>query len=310
MSRLLINLIAFVFLLVSQAVIACVDEPDVARGWVTPEWLEEHVNHEDLIVVDVSFLKEDYEKEHIPNSVYVDWRRDLADQREDKYYRVPPKEAFQEVMSRIGAAHDKVLLFYDNKQNRLAIRAAWVATYYGHKHAAILEGGLGAWKSAGFKTTAARPQVTPSQYKIHDMHPEMNVEKDFVLENLRNDSVLLVDSRPRRMYTGEIPGKIIHTGQEVSRRGHIPGAVNIPWKSNMDHNSLFLSKEALLELYAEHGVTKDKLVIFYCNEGLHAAFNWFVATKILGFENVKIYEGSMGEWADDPMLPMVTGIGF
>lgn len=136
------------------------------------------------------------------------------------------------------------------------------------------------------------------------------MEKDFVKANLRNSNVMFGDSRPWKMYTGEKPGMIIHTRKEVSRRGHLPGAVHIPWKGNIDQRGHFLDKATLMEKYQEAGIEKDKLVIFYCNEGVHAVYNWFVTTKILGFKRVKIYEGSMGEWADHPLLPMVSGIGF
>jgi thiosulfate/3-mercaptopyruvate sulfurtransferase len=305
-------LVAAILVVLAQGVEPCVgDSSDVLKqGYVTPEWLEEYANDPDLIIVDVSFDRKDFEKEHIPNAVYIDWRRDLADQREEKYYRIVPMDEFEKVMSSIGAEPDKTIIFYDNKQNRLSIRAVWVAHYYGHERAVILEGGIAAWKSAGFELTNEVVRVEPTKYKVQETHSEMNVEKQFVKQNLQNQGLLSVDSRPRRMYTGEIPGKIIHTGQEVARRGHLPGAVNIPWKSNLNKQSLFLDKGMLLKMYTEKGVTNDKLTVFYCNEGLHAVFNWFVATKLLGFKKVKIYEGSMGEWADDPLLPMVSGVGF
>jgi thiosulfate/3-mercaptopyruvate sulfurtransferase len=119
-----------------------------------------------------------------------------------------------------------------------------------------------------------------------------------------------VDSRPWKMYTGEITGKMIHTGLDVVRKGHLPGAVSIPWKNNINERDKFLEDSDLMKLYGNQGLSKYKVVIFYCNEGVHAAYNWFIATKILGFRNAKIYEGSMGEWADELLLPMVSGIGF
>jgi len=118
---------------------------------------------------------------------------------------------------------------------------------------------------------------------------------DYLVRMSKGDSsILVIDSRT----------------PDWVKKGTIPGAVNIPWKSNMNSSNLFLGKDALLKMYREKGVTGDKMIVFYCNEGLHAAFNWFVAEKILGFSDVKIYEGSMGEWADDPLLPMVSGLGF
>jgi thiosulfate/3-mercaptopyruvate sulfurtransferase len=94
----------------------------------------------------------------------------------------------------------------------------------------------------------------------------------------------------------------------VARRGHLPGAVNQPWKTLMDKDSLFLNESALQALLEEKGIVRNKqAVVFYCNEGVHAAFDWFVAAKILGYENATIYDGSMSEWAEDASLPLVLG---
>ena len=281
-----------------------------SEGYVTPEWLKAHAGERNILIVDVSRNRGDYRKEHIPNAVFVDWIGELADQREKKYYRVVPKEGFERVMGRIGATHETTLIFYDNLQNRLAIRALWVAEYYGHKNVAVLEGGIFGWKAAGFRVTTVEPVMSPTEYRVREVHSEMNVDKVFVKENLRNGSIVFGDSRPWKMYTGQRPGMIIHTRKEVSRRGHLPGAVHIPWKGNIDKKSNFLDRVTLMKKYGEAGIEKERQVIFYCNEGVHAVYNWFVVTKMLGFKNVRIYEGSMGEWADQPLLPMVSGIGF
>ncbi len=280
-----------------------------SRGYVTPQWLHAHADDPGLIIVDVSFEKAHYEKEHIPGAVYLDWRSDLADPGEEAYYRIVPKEGFEKAMGRIGADPESMLIFYDNRQNRMAIRGMWVAAYYGHNKTAVLEGGILAWKAAGNDTTAAVGDMHPTTYRARAVHSEMKVEKSFVKQNLRNSDVLFIDSRSRKMYTGQAPGRLVHTGKKVARRGHLPGSVNIPWKENIDQQSRFLDKNTLSGLYRSVSLG-DKLLVFYCNEGLHAVFNWFVATKILGLEKVKVYEGSMGEWADDPLLPMVSGIGF
>jgi thiosulfate/3-mercaptopyruvate sulfurtransferase len=304
----LILLTAIAFFFTAQG--ADASSSVASKGYVKPQWLKAHAYDRNLLIVDVSLKPEDYVKGHIPNSVYVDWKRDMADQSEKRYYRIVPKEGFEKVMSRIGATHDTTLIFYDNLNNRLAIRALWVARFYGHENAAILEGGISAWKWAGFETTSNKPARTPSKYKVQMVHSDMNVQKRFVKENLRNKKILFVDSRRWKMYTGEIPGMMIHTGKQVARRGHLPSAIHLPWKSNIDKSSMFLDKSTLMGKYSKVGLRKDRPVVFYCNEGVHAAYNWFVATELLGFKNVQIYEGSMGEWADQPLFPMVSGIGF
>jgi len=282
-----------------------------ASEWImTPEELQSAAaTKDDLIILDVSFDRADYDKGHIPGAQFVDWNKDLSDEQE-LYYRVPTQEQFESMMSRIGATRDSKLVFYDNRNNRMAIRGLWVADFYGHQNAAILEGGLEAWKTAGLPVNHEIPSPRPTVYRAQDTHPDMNVDHDFVHENLRNQEVLFVDSRPWEMFTGETPGVMIDKGKEVARIGHLPGAVSLPWKKSLDEHNAFLDIDQLKDLYSEMGVTPDKLTIFYCNEGLHAAFNWFVAVKLLGNDNIKIYEGSMGEWASDPKRPLVSGVGF
>jgi thiosulfate/3-mercaptopyruvate sulfurtransferase len=281
-----------------------------SRGLVTPDWLKKNAGDKRIVVIDVSLTPQDYYNEHIPEAVYVEWKNELSDPKEKRYYKILPKESFERVMNKIGATNDSTLIFYDNLNNRLAIRALWVAAFYGHENAMVLEGGIGGWKSAGFETTEKIPVCPVTSYEVGKMKSEINVDKAYVRLNLRNMDVLFVDSRPWKMYTGEITGKMIHTGLDVARKGHLPGAVSIPWKSNINERDIFLDESDLMKLYGNQGLSKYKTVVFYCNEGVHAAYNWFVATKILGFSNVKIYEGSMGEWADDLLLPMVSGLGF
>jgi len=280
------------------------------KNYVTPDWLAKHAGDRDIVIIDVSLTPEDYQKEHIPNALFIDWKRDLSNTAEKRYYKIVPKEGFEAVMNKIGATKNSTLIFYDNFNNRLAIRAHWVATYYGHENAKILEGGISGWKSASYETTDKILTSPTSSYKVGKMTPEINVDKAFVKLNLWNNDVLFVDSRPWKTYTGEIPGKMIHSGLDVARRGHLPGAVSIPWKSNINEKNLFINEDDLFKVYSNVGFSKYEVVVFYCNDGIHAAYNWFVATKILGFKNAKIYEGSMGEWADESLLPMVSGIGF
>jgi thiosulfate/3-mercaptopyruvate sulfurtransferase len=281
-----------------------------SKGFVTPDWLKKHTGDQNLVIVDVSLTPEDYQTEHIPDAVYINWKSELSDPMEKRYYKVLPKEGFERVMNKIGATPDSTLIFYDNLNNRIAIRAHWVASYYGHEKAMVLEGGIAAWKYADFETSKEVPTSRATNYIVGNGNSEINVDKQWVKLNLRNMDVLFVDSRPYKMYTGEITGKMIHTGLDVVRRGHLPGAVSIPWKVNINDRDMFLDESALMQVYSNQGLGKYKTVVFYCNEGVHAAYNWFITTKILGFRNVKIYEGSMGEWADEALLPLVSGIGF
>jgi thiosulfate/3-mercaptopyruvate sulfurtransferase len=286
-------------------------EPNGSPWLVSSEWLNEHINDENLIVVDVSLSYQDYRKEHIPNSVYADWLVDLANKNEKTSYEMVLKEDFEAFMRRIGAQRDSTLVFYDNFQNRLAIRALFVTDYYGHQKTAVLDGGYMSWKQVALPMTSDIPHVEESHYTVDEIRPELVVDTEYVEWNLRNRDVIFVDSRPWEMYTGQAVGIMVNTGKEVARRGHLPGAISLPWKKSLNHQDTFKEADTLMTTFHEHGLKKGThTIVFYCNEGVHGVFNWFVATKILGFPTVKVYEGSMGAWAEDPLRPMVTGIGF
>ena len=276
-------------------------------SYVTPEWLFGHRADQDIRIIDVSLSRKDYDAEHIPESVFVDWRTDLAE-ADEKHYFILPRQAFEGLMSRIGVTRETHLVFYDNFDNRLAIRALWVAEYYGHPNTAILEGGIGAWKSRGHGATNRIPVYNRSRYIIETVNESLNVDRHYVERNLSNPKVLFVDGRPSGMYVRLVSGKAIHNDEWIARRGHLPGAVNLPWKSLMNNRAEFLDPNTLEAMYRERGIDEEKdAVVFYCNQGLHAAFDWFVAAKILGFDNARIYDGSMSEWAENPDLPLVMG---
>jgi thiosulfate/3-mercaptopyruvate sulfurtransferase len=279
----------------------------IAQGFVKPQWLHKHLNDADLRVVAVTFEQSDYEKGHIPGSVFVDWRTDLADQEETRHYRIVSPEGFARTMERVGVSEHTTVVFYDDWNNRLAIRALWAAEYYGHANTAILEGGIWAWKQAGFTTTRNTPRYPRTTYEVETKHSELKTDLEFVRSHLDHSDVLIVDGRPEPMYTGMARGTVVHTGDKIERRGHIPKAVNLPWKLNIDNDDRFLDRDTLEALYASRGITGDVKTVFYCNEGVHAVYDWFVAYKILGFKNVTVYDGSLAEWTDYPELPLSIG---
>ena len=117
----------------------------------------------------------------------------------------------------------------------------------------------------------------------------------------------MIDGRPVKQYTGELPGKTFHSNKAHKNKGHVPGAVSIPWASNMNEDGTFKSLDELRELYEKNGIDTDGEVVTYCNEGLHAAMPWFVLTQLLGNSQTTVYDNSMGEWANDVKKPMKMG---
>jgi len=273
---------------------------------VSPEWLEQHLQDPQIRVIELLY-NSSYSRAHIKGSVFVDWIHDLSDPTYPDRYIVASKAAIGELLGKIGVNRNTTVVLVDDLQNRLSMFMFWVLAYYGHDNARILNGGRSAWEAAGMPYTDEVTQVVETQYVVQETNQQYRVGLDFIRENLNNSDVVLVDARSPQQYSGEEPGRVFNTGQAHKRLGHIPGAINIPWKSNLRADNTFKSYEELLSLYNSKGITKDKFVVTYCNEGLHAAADWFVLHELLGYPNVAVYNESMAEWANREDVPIVLG---
>ena len=172
----------------------------------------------------------------------------------------------------------------------------WTLKYFGIQRVQILDGGRPAWVAANQALTTTVPDVSPSSLQIGATRPRLAIQMDAIADRLLDPKVSLVDGRPVPQYSGEVAGKVFHTGALHKKKGHIPGAINIFWKDNFNEDGTFKSKTELEKLY--ESVTGSELVVTYCNEGLHAAPPWFVMREILGHGNVRGYDSSMVAWAN------------
>ncbi|RMF90459.1 MAG: sulfurtransferase [Methanobacteriota archaeon] len=278
-----------------------------AEVLVDPAWVQSHLDDPGVRIIDLSSSPAVYENGHIKGAVYVDWRSDIADPEQVDRYNIAPREQIEALLGRLGVDEDTTIVLYDNLDNRLSTRTYWTLKVYGHEDVRILDGGRRAWEAAGGEYTAEAPEITATDYRAKGVNSEIKTDMGFILDNLDNPDVVLIDGRPSEMYTGEKAGVVFNTKAEHKRRGHIPGALNIPWKENLNEDGTFKSPEELKSLYESHGVTPDKTVVTYCNEGLHASPPWFVLSELLGYPDVRLYDDSMAEWANRDDTPMNTG---
>jgi len=273
---------------------------------VTQEWLEQHLQDPDIRVVELLYSANYYDG-HITRSVLVDWVYDITDPAYPDRYIVAKKEAIELLLGRIGVKEDTGIVLVDDLQNRLSMMMFWILRYYGHEKVHILNGGRVAWEAAGKTYTKQNTEITETEYTVKKVNENYRVGFDFIRDSLNNLNVVLIDSRSPQQYSGEEPGAVYHTGELHKRRGHVPGAINMPWDSNLREDNTFKSYDELLQMYTDKGITNDKLVVTYCNEGLHAAANWFVLYELLGYSNVAVYNESMAEWANRDDVPMTEG---
>lgn len=262
-----------------------------------PQLAQRIADGETFRLIEVGAKRKLFDQGHIETAQYVDWIRDITDPEKHQLYNVAKQDAIEKLLSRLGVENDMTLVIYDRFNRRLATRMFWTLKVWGHQNVQVLDGGIALWKKQ-YSFTQEVEKVTPTTYKVTKPNRQLLSSQDSVLNSVKTANGLLVDGRPVEQFTGEKPGVVFHTGKAHKKRGHIPGAANIPWKANLNPDGTFKSAQELRKMYAEKGIVPGNSVITYCNEGLHAALPWFVLDEILEFDEVSIYDDSMAEWGN------------
>jgi thiosulfate/3-mercaptopyruvate sulfurtransferase len=273
---------------------------------VDANWLSQHVNDQNVSILELGQTIDEYHVSHIPNAHFIDWLIDITDPEFPERYMILSKEMLETLLSKLGIEKNSTIVIYDTLNSRLSARMFWTLRYYNHEDIRILDGGKNAWQSAGHEFSSETNQITPTEYLVDQINYDYLSDKDYIESRLRDKLFTLVDGRPAEQYTGEALGKVFHTGTAHAKKGHIYGAQNVPWMENFKEDGTFKSIDDLRKLYEPHHVTSDKTVVTYCNEGLHAAPPWFVLKELLDYPDVRLYDASMAEWGnlDDTLVIM------
>jgi thiosulfate/3-mercaptopyruvate sulfurtransferase len=273
--------------------------PDVL---VDTEWVAEHLDDPNVRLIESNEDVLLYELGHIPGAVKLDWVGDLNDPLVRDYLN---KEGFEQLMSRLGVSNDTTVIFYGDKNNWWATYAFWVFQLFGHTDAKIMNGGRKKWIDEGRPLSTDVPQYEPTSYTAKERSDaEIRAFRDQVLEALKHDNVALVDVRSPDEYTGKKLHMPEYPQEGALRGGHIPGAANIPWATAVQEDGTFKPREELEQIYGSKGITGDKDVIAYCRIGERSSHTWFVLKYLLGYDNVKNYDGSWTEWGNSVGLPI------
>jgi len=269
---------------------------DVAtKVLVTTDWLAEHLTEPGLVVAEVDENPDLYEERHISGAVKLHWRDDL----QDKLIRdVVSKEEFERLMGERGIANDSSVVLYGDKNNWFAAYAYWYLKIYGHEDVRLLDGGRQKWIEEGRELTTELPAPSSATYTARDRDESIRIHRDEVLAGLGDAGIALVDVRSPQEYSGELMAPPGYEQEGASRTGHIPGAQSIPWATAVRDDGTFKSTEELQDIYGSKGVTPDKDVHAYCRIGERSAHTWFVLRELLGYDNVKNYDGSWTEWGN------------
>jgi thiosulfate/3-mercaptopyruvate sulfurtransferase len=268
---------------------------------VSTEWLASHLNDNNIRVVESDEDTLLYDTGHIPGAVKIDWVQDLNDQTVRDYLNT---NQFAELLSQKGIGNDTTVIFYGDKNNWWATYAFWVFQLFGHGRAKILNGGRKKWIDEGREVTRTVPTYPKAPYKAAQRDDtKIRAFRDQVLAHVRKGGTL-VDVRSPQEYTGERMHMPDYPNEGALRGGHIPGARSIPWAQAVKEDGTFKSYDDLKALYAGKGVKEDQDVIAYCRIGERSSHTWFVLTYLLGFKNVRNYDGSWTEWGNGVGLPI------
>jgi thiosulfate/3-mercaptopyruvate sulfurtransferase len=271
---------------------------------VTTDWLAEHGADGGVVVAEVDENPDLYEEGHIPGAVKLHWRDDLQDPvRRDLVDRAD----FERLLGERGIGNDTTVVLYGDKNNWFAAYAYWYLKIYGHADVRILDGGRQKWIDEGRELTTAAPAVRPATYTAQERDESIRVYRDDVLAGLGRDGRTLVDVRSPQEYAGELLAPPGYEQEGASRGGHIPTAQSVPWAQAVRDDGTFKPAGELRELYGGKGVTPDKEVLAYCRIGERSAHTWFVLRELLGYENVRNYDGSWTEWGNLVDVPIEKG---
>jgi thiosulfate/3-mercaptopyruvate sulfurtransferase len=268
---------------------------------VTTDWVAEHLNDAGVVIAEVDENPDLYEDGHIPGAVKLHWREDLQDPVERD---VIEKDAFERLMAARGIGNDTTVVVYGDKNNWFAAYAYWYLKVYGHGDVRILDGGRQKWIDESRDLSTETPPVTETAYTAQERNENIRARRDAVLANLGKDGVALVDVRSPQEFSGELMAPPGYEQEGASRTGHIPTAQSIPWAQAVKDDGTFKSAADLEALYEGKGVTRDKAVTAYCRIGERSAHTWFVLRELLGYEDVRNYDGSWTEWGNLVDVPI------
>ena len=267
---------------------------------VTTDWVAQHVNDSSIKIVEVDVDTKAYGEGHVPNALGWAWDTQLCDTlRRD----IIPHDKFEKLLGGSGIDNNTTIILYGDNNNWFAAWAFWQLKVYGHKDVRLMDGGRKKWIAEGRELTTDAPKTKTVFYKAQQPDLSLRAFLPEVMKASGERAAQLVDVRSPQEYSGEIlaPPGLPETCQ---RGGHIPSAKSIPWGKACNDDGTFKSAADLKTLYGGAGITGEKPVIAYCRIGERSSHTWFVLKYLLGYKNVKNYDGSWTEWGNLVAAPI------
>ena len=279
-----------------------------SRGYTNPDklvstdWVAANLNEAGIRIIESNEDPLLYPSGHIPGAVEVDWVKDLNDPLRRDYL---DKSGFEALASRIGITSETTVVFYGDKSNWWATYALWVFELFGHTNAKIMDGGRLKWAEEGRELTREKPSISPTSYSAPERDDsQIRAFREGVLAHIQVNGQL-VDVRSPGEYTGEKLHMEGYPQEGAVRGGHIPGADNVPWSRAANEDGTFKTAAELRAIYLDEiGLNPGQPTVAYCRIGERSSHTWFVLTNLLGFSDVRNYDGSWTEWGNSVGVPI------
>ena len=260
---------------------------------VSTQWVADHGGDANVRLVEVDVDTSAYEQGHIAGAVSFNWQSQLQD---NVVRDIVSRSEMEALLSGAGISPDTTIILYGDNNNWFAAWAFWQLRYYGHADVRLMNGGRALWLAENRPVTTDVSSHPATSYNISAENTDLRALRDYVLQAVNSGSHALVDVRSPDEFSGALnaPPNVPQEGSQ--RNGHIPGAANIPWGQAVNEDGTFKSADELSELYGGKGVDGGRETIAYCRIGERSSHTWFVLSQLLGYDNVRNYDGSWTEW--------------
>src|SRR6184192_3028939 len=269
---------------------------------VDTAWVAGHASDPKVKLVEVDVDTSAYDSGHVKGAIGLDWRKDLQAR---PIRDLLAQEDLEKLLSSKGISNEDTVIVYGDNNNWFAAWFVWNLKYYGHKDARLINGGRKKWQDEGRELVTDAPSVKATTYKVGQPDKSIRALRDEVRAELGKAGVVLVDVRSPKEFSGELLAPENLPQEGAQRGGHIPTAASIPWATAVNaEDGTFKSVDELKDIYGGKGVVSDQEVIAYCRIGERSAHTWFVLHELLGYPDVKNYDGSWTEWGSSIRVPI------
>lgn len=262
---------------------------------IDTEWVQARLSDPMVRVVEVGGSSSAYDEGHVPGAVFLSMGA-LSNPDEPVQNQIATQAQVSQALSALGVEQGQTVVLHDRQSNLQAARAYWVLKYYRHPEVRILNGGVPKWTADGGTLSVDPVAVTASAYRASPADEEIRTTWEYVVDHTDDAQTLMCDVRS--------PNEHLGTDVRAARGGHIPGSINLEWTVAVQADGTFKSAADLSALYVAAGFTPDKQIITYCQSGVRGAHTWFVLSELLGYPNVRNYDGSWAEYGNNPESPI------